>query len=215
MTHLDPVCGMTIEEAEAVGTYTHDGVTYYFCHPSCLDRFKADPKQFLEPAPAAQAAPGATYTCPMHPEIVQQGPGSCPICGMALEPTTVSLADEPNPELLDMTRRFRIAAVLAAPVFVVTMADMAFGGGVAMTRVPLISGTGFALSTPVVFWAGWPFFERAWASVVNRSPNMFTLIALGVGAAYGTVRSQPSRPGSFRKGSGCTASSKPISTPRR
>jgi Cu+-exporting ATPase len=125
------------------------------------------------------------YTCPMHPEIVRDAPGPCPICGMALEPRTVALADAPNPELVDMTRRFRIAALLTAPVFIVTMADMVLGGRLAMTRGPLVNWLGIALSTPVVFWAGWPFFERAWASVVNRSPNMFTLIALGVGAAYG------------------------------
>ena len=225
MTHVDPVCGMTIEETDAVGTHQHAGVTYYFCNPSCLERFKADPKAFLTPgktaatpAPAGatficpmdpevhSSKPGACpkcgmalepdlsnplshskveYTCPMHPEIVRDAPGACPICGMALEPRTVTLLDAPNPELVDMTRRFRIAAVLAVPVFVVTMADMAMGGRLVMTRGMLVNWMGLVLSTPVVFWAGWPFFERAWASVVNRSPNIFTLIALGVGAAFG------------------------------
>jgi P-type Cu+ transporter len=225
VTHVDPVCGMTIEEADAVGTHQHAGATYYFCNPSCLERFTADPKAFLTPGEtAATPAPaGATficpmdpevhsakagacpkcgmalepdlsnpashskveYTCPMHPEIVRDAPGACPICGMALEPRTVTLLDAPNPELVDMTRRFRIAAVLAVPVFVVTMADMAMGGRLVMTRGMLVNWMGLVLSTPVVFWAGWPFFERAWASVVNRSPNMFTLIALGVGAAFG------------------------------
>ncbi|MEP7304267.1 MAG: heavy metal translocating P-type ATPase [Acidobacteriota bacterium] len=185
MTHLDPVCGMTIEEEDSVGTVRHDGVTYYFCNPSCLERFSADPNSFLRAgdAPPLPVQDGASFTCPMHPEIVRDGPGACPICGMALEPRTASLSDLPNPELVDMTRRFWIAAVLAAPVFVLTMAEM-MGAGVSMERGAIVNGLGLALATPVVFWAGWPFFERAWASVLNRSPNMFTLIALGVGSAY-------------------------------
>ena len=131
MTHLDPVCGMTIEEEDSVGTHQHDGVTYYFCNPSCLERFSADPNSFLRAAdaPPAPVPDGASFTCPMHPEIVRDGPGACPICGMALEPRTVSLADQPNPELVDMTRRFWIAAVLAAPIFVLTMAEMVGAGG--------------------------------------------------------------------------------------
>jgi Cu+-exporting ATPase len=216
---------MTIEETDAVGTHQHDGVTYYFCHSSCLERFRNDPQQFLEPATAAPAPrpagatfmcpmdpevrspqPGACpkcgmaleadlsnpaaltrteYTCPMHPEIVRDAPGACPICGMALEPRVVSLLDAPNPELVDMTRRLRIAAVLTAPVFIVTMAGMFGGTGLLMGYGSVVNWMGLVLATPTVFWAGWPFFERAWASVVNRSPNMFTLIGLGVGAAYG------------------------------
>ena len=239
MTRLDPVCGMTIEEADAVGTHRHDGVTYYFCHPSCLDRFKADPKAFLEPALASAAPPpGAAYicpmdpevtsskpgacpkcgmalepdlsnpaaltkieyTCPMHPEIVRDAPGACPICGMALEPRTVSTLDAPNPELVDMTRRFRVAAVLAAPVFVVTMADMVGGGRLGMEHGTLVNWMGLVLATPVVFWAGWPFFERAWGSLINRSPNMFTLIGLGVGSAYGYSAAATVAPGLFPDG---------------
>jgi Cu+-exporting ATPase len=240
VTHVDPVCGMTIEEEDAVGTHQHDGATYYFCNPSCLERFKADPKQFLEPANDAPTPPpaGATficpmdpevrstkpgacpkcgmalepdlsnpaaltkveYTCSMHPEIVRDAPGPCPICGMALEPRTVTLLDAPNPELVDMTRRFRIAAALAAPVFIVTMADMATGGRLVMTRGVLINWMGLVLSTPVVFWAGWPFFERAWTSLLNRSPNMFTLIALGVGAAFGYSAVATAVPGVFPEG---------------
>ena len=241
MTHVDPVCGMTIEEADAVGTHQHAGVTYYFCNPSCLERFSKDPSQFLQPEAAAVAPPapaGATficpmdpdvrspqpgacpkcgmaldpdlsdptaltkteYTCPMHPQIVRDAPGPCPICGMALEPRTVSALDTPNPELVDMTRRFRMAAVLAAPVFVVTMADMVGGGRLAMTHGVLVNWMGLALATPVVFWAGWPFFERAWASAVNRSPNMFTLIGLGVGAAYGYSAVATAAPGIFPDG---------------
>ena len=240
MTHLDPVCGMTIEEEDAVGTHQHDGVSYYFCNPSCLERFAADPSQFLAPATAATtpAPPGAAficpmdpevhsstpgacpkcgmalepdmsnpaaftrveYTCPMHPEIVRDAPGACPICGMALEPRTVSALDAPNPELVDMSRRFRIAAVLAAPVFIVTMAGMIRGGRLVMEHATLVNWMGLVLATPVVFWAGWPFFERAWASVVNRSPNMFTLIGLGVGAAYGYSAVATVAPGLFPDG---------------
>ena len=240
MTHVDPVCGMKIEDADAVGTHQHDGVTYYFCNPSCLERFKKDPKPFLEPvamvatpAPAGavficpmdpevrSSKPGACpkcgmalepdlsdpaaltkveYTCPMHPQIVRDAPGSCPICGMALEPRTVSALDTPNPELVDMTRRFRFAALLAAPVFVVTMADMVGGGRLVMTHGTLVNWMGLALATPVVFWAGWPFFERAWASVVNRSPNMFTLIAMGVGSAYAYSAAATVAPGVFPAG---------------
>jgi Cu+-exporting ATPase len=203
MTHVDPVCGMTIEEADAAGTHRHDGVMYYFCNPSCLERFTQDPKRFLRPdatvtPPASTQTADVEYTCPMHPEIVRDAPGSCPICGMALEPRTITLLDGPNPELVDMTRRFRVAAVLAAPVFIITMADMVTGG--AMTRGPIVNWLGLALTTPVVFWAGWPFFERAWGSLVNRTPNMFTLIALGVGAAYGYSAVATLAPGIFPEG---------------
>ncbi|HWF85978.1 MAG TPA: heavy metal translocating P-type ATPase [Vicinamibacterales bacterium] len=185
MTHRDPVCGMTIEEEEAVGSHTHEGETYYFCNPSCLERFAANPRAFLEPvnAPAPPAPAGTDYVCPMHPEVRSATPGACPICGMALEPRTVSLEDAPNPELIDMTRRFWLAVILGAPVFLLTMADMA-GASLSMSHGMVVNWIGLVLATPVVFWAGWPFFERAWASLVNRSPNMFTLIALGVGSAY-------------------------------
>jgi Cu+-exporting ATPase len=184
MSHVDPVCGMTIEEEESAGTVDHDGVRYYFCAQSCLDRFKENPSEFLNPREEVEAVAGAEYTCPMHPEIVQIGPGPCPLCGMALEPRVISLDDGPNPELADMQRRFRIAAVLGAPVFLASMADMATGGTLMMTRATLVNWMGLVLATPVVFWAGWPFYERAWASIVNLSANMFTLIALGVGSAY-------------------------------
>ena len=125
------------------------------------------------------------YTCPMHPEVVRDEPGACPICGMALEPRTVALADAPNPELVHMTRRFWIGAALTAPVFVLTMADMLPGGRAALVGMQPANWIGLACATPVVLWAGWPFFERAWTSLVNRSPNMFTMIGMGVGAAYG------------------------------
>ena len=187
MTHTDPVCGMTIEEEDAAGTVQHQGVTYYFCNPGCLEQFTSNPAMFLNADAGArtpEAPPGTSFTCPMHPEIIRDGPGACPICGMALEPRTLSLTDAPNPELAGMTRRLWIAVLLGLPVFVVAMLDMAAGGRMTMARGPLINGMGLVLSTPVVFWAGWPFFERGWASIVNRSPNMFTLIALGVGCAY-------------------------------
>jgi P-type Cu+ transporter len=185
MSHVDPVCGMTIEEEDAVGSLVHEDVRYFFCHDSCVERFRSSPSEFLGPrTETPPAAPGAEYTCPMHPDVVQIGPGPCPLCGMALEPRIVSLDDGPNPELVDMRRRFRIAAVLGAPVFVGAMADMAAGGTIAAEHGALLNWLGLVLATPVVFWAGWPFFERAWASVVNRSANMFTLIAVGVGSAY-------------------------------
>ena len=195
---IDPVCGMTVHPATAAGSYKYRGTTYYFCNPSCLTRFKADPESFLKPkdGSAPPASSDALYTCPMHPEIVQHGPGACPKCGMALEPMTVSLDDGPNPELVDMTRRLWIAAALGAPVFVLTMADMlgvlpawhstVFAGDRAIdfSAMTAINWLGLVCSTPVVWWAGWPFFERGWASIKTRQPNMFTLIALGIGAAW-------------------------------
>ena len=184
---VDPVCGMTISPADAIGHVDYRGHTYYFCHQSCLERFQADPESFLAPGPrsAIAADPGTKWTCPMHPEIVRDEPGSCPICGMALEPMVPALDEGPNPELVDMSRRFWIAAGLALPVFIFAMGDMVLGMGLG-GRLDLrwTNWLGLVLATPVVWWAGWPFFERAWASVVYRSPNMFTLIALGVGAAY-------------------------------
>jgi len=188
-THIDPVCGMEIEEADSVGTVDYRGVKYYFCADSCLERFKQNPDEFLTPAapaPAPTAPPGARveYTCPMDPQIVRDAPGACPICGMALEPRIITLDDRPNPELVSMTRRFWFSALLAAPVFALTMIDMVRGGALTMAQGALLNWIGLVFATPVVFWAGWPFFERAWISVVNRSPNMFTLIALGISAAY-------------------------------
>ena len=139
----------------------------------------------LEPDVGAAPIERIEYTCPMHPEIVRDQPGSCPICGMALEPRTVSLLDVENPELTDMTRRFWIAALLGLPAFLLAMGDMVLGMGLGGRVDPRVTNwVGLVCSTPVVFWAGWPFFQRAWASVVNRHANMFTLIALGVGAAY-------------------------------
>ncbi len=195
---IDPVCGMTVDPARAAGENEYRGTPYYFCNPSCLARFKANPESFLKPSdvPAVSASPDALYTCPMHPEIVQHGPGACPKCGMALEPVTITADDRPNPELVDMTRRFWIAAIVGAPVFMLAMADMlallpawhttVFIGSssVELTTMTIVNWIGLVCSIPVVFWAGAPFFERGWASIRTRQANMFTLIALGIGAAW-------------------------------
>ena len=161
----------------------YKGTTYFFCNPSCLERFSENPESFLHPGEPEPVVPGAIYTCPMHPEVRQVGPGSCPICGMALEPERVSLDEGPNLELIDMTRRFYTAAVLGSPVMLLAMIGM-----VAPDFLHHISGwmnwVQLALSIPVVFWAGAPLFARGWASIVHQSPNMFTLIALGIGAAF-------------------------------
>ena len=212
----DVVCGMTIDPAKAAGSSDYKGETYYFCGKGCKTKFDADPEKYLQqqaapatkhehPAPSTEhSAPGTSsveYTCPMHPEIVQIGPGSCPICGMALEPRTVSLDDLPNPELADMTRRFWIAAALTVPVFVLTMGDMFVGPGLGgRLDLGVVNIIALALTTPVVWWAGWPFFERMWASIVNRSPNMFTLIGMGVGAAYLYSLAATVAPGLFPEG---------------
>jgi Cu+-exporting ATPase len=155
----------------------------------------------LEPDLSNLAPTRVEYTCPMHPEIVRDAPGSCPICGMALEPRTVTLEDQPNPELVDMTRRFWIAAALGLPVFLLTMGDMVLGMGLGgRIDMDVTNWIGLVFATPVVLWAGWPFFERAWASIVNRSPNMFTLIGMGVGAAYLFSAAGTIAPGLFPEG---------------
>lgn len=193
---IDPVCGMTVDPATAAASSVHQGSTYYFCCESCRRKFQADPEKYLQPSsptsaccahhgetPASPVTSATSYTCPMHPEVVSDRPGACPKCGMALEPLTVAAEDAPNPELADMTRRFWVGAALGLPVFVVAMLDMVPGVHLHRYAGPL-NWLQLVLSIPVVFWCGWPFFERAWASVKHRSPNMFTLIALGVGAAF-------------------------------
>ncbi len=186
----DPVCGMKVKIAGAKHTTEHEGRTYYFCNPKCLQKFTSEPDRYLKPAEAAPAAPvaaGTIFTCPMHPEIRQVGPGSCPICGMALEPAEVSLDQGPNEELLDMTRRLWIGGALAVPVVVLDMGHH-FGGGhlLGLHALPpgLLNWLLLALATPVVLWAGWPFFVRGIQSIRTRNLNMFTLIALGTGAAW-------------------------------
>lgn len=221
----DPVCGMQVTPLKAAASATHNGTTSFFCSQGCVAKFKADPQKYLtserkvEKLPKSQTAteytcpmhpevrqmgPGSChkcgmamepttmtapakrteYTCPMHPEIVRSEPGHCPICGMALEPREIT-GEEANPELADMTRRFWISIALAVPMLALMAAEIIPG----MPLQHLLSGRAWAwielaLASPVVLWCGWPFFERAWQSVVNRSPNMFTLIALGTGSAY-------------------------------
>ena len=177
---------MKVKVAGARNTATHDGHTYYFCNPKCLQKFTAEPLRYLKPAevvPAPPVAPGTIYTCPMHPEIRQIGPGSCPICGMALEPAEVSLDHGPNEELLDMTRRLWIGLVLSLPVVALEM-----GGHLTNLHMLLGEKTSnwlqFILATPVVLWCGWPFFVRGWQSLLTRNLNMFTLIAMGTGVAW-------------------------------
>jgi Cu+-exporting ATPase len=250
---IDPVCGMRVTPEKAAGTYDFEGKTYYFCAKSCLAKFQASPHAYLHkpaaaPMPAdaacchgdAEAAAGSgpggaareytcpmdpeirqlgpgscpkcgmalepveasaptktEWTCPMHPEIVRSEPGSCPICGMALEPRVVS-AEDANPELVDMTRRFVLSAVMTVPIVLGMVAEMLPGNP--LGRIVAASTRNWielALATPVVLWGGWPFFQRAWASIVNRYLNMFTLIGLGVGAAYGYSVVATVAPGAF------------------
>jgi Cu+-exporting ATPase len=229
----DVVCGMRVEPAKAAGRTEHDGKTYYFCGKGCLQKFQADPKKYLDPGyrPGVHAMPASPaplklvkgrpqsgtlapshprtlapeYTCPMHPEVRQRGPGSCPICGMALEPVEVSLEETPNEELLDMSRRFRWSLALTAPILAF-MASEFLPGQPPLSEVEGLQHVGsmramtwieFALATPVVLWGGWPFFVRGWSSVVSRHLNMFTLIALGVGAAYAYSVAAMLAPGLF------------------
>jgi P-type Cu+ transporter len=205
----DPVCGMFVDPQTAVGSYEYEGKTYFFCAVGCREKFKVDPQKYLNPQTvipsgiqrSRDAGPSdrqseiknggqgwprsVEYTCPMHPEIVRDGPDSCPICGMALEPRTVTLEAEQNPELVDMRRRFWVAAVLSLPLLLIAMSEMLPSDPV--TRVfPMRSVVWIqmALATPVVLWGGRPFFVRAGQSIINRNPNMFTLIGLGVTVAY-------------------------------
>ena len=176
---IDPVCGMTVDPAKAAGTADFKGTSYYFCSKHCLHAFTADPKKFVHERPVRETAkPGAKYTCPMHPEIVQIGPGSCPKCGMALVP--MEGAEEDDSELRDHTRRLWVSAVLSAPLVFIAMAPMLrlAGSFIYSQYIELV------LATPVVLWGGWPFFRKFWLSLKNRSPNMYTLIGLGVGLAY-------------------------------
>ena len=208
VAHKDPVCGMAVEASKAAASVEHEGKLYHFCCKGCAVKFKAEPDRYLSPrykpsgmqpmvqiggnamrpspAPARgpEAPKGTIYVCPMDPEVRQVAPGACPKCGMALEPETITAEPEDNPELRDMTRRFWWGVLLGVPLMVVAMAHMA--GPLAHAISPrLAAWVEFALASPIVVWAGWPFFQRGWASVKFRSPNMFTLIAMGVGVAYG------------------------------
>jgi Cu+-exporting ATPase len=187
LTATDPVCGMTVDRSTAKHFARHEGQGFYFCSAGCKTKFEAEPAKYLGDRPAPEPMPAGTqYTCPMHPEIIRDKPGSCPKCGMALEPMGVPTGDEgPNPELVDFTRRFWVSAVLALPLLAIAMGPM--------LGLPFREWIGeqvavwleLALATPVVVWAAIPFFHRGYESIVNRSPNMWTLIAIGVGAAYG------------------------------
>ncbi len=191
-TATDPVCGMTVDTSAGKPRHDHDGETYHFCGQGCCDRFAADPQHYLSGAhleAAANAPAGTMFTCPMDPEIIQEGPGSCPVCGMALEPMGIPPADAgPNPELVDFTRRFFVGAILGVPLVAVSMGPMAglpvkewlsgLGGAHMAAWVELV------LATPVVLWCGWPFLVRGARSVITGNLNMFTLIALGVSAAF-------------------------------
>ncbi|HEV8481080.1 MAG TPA: heavy metal translocating P-type ATPase [Candidatus Eisenbacteria bacterium] len=174
-SHKDPVCGMAVS-AESPHHAVYRGQEYFFCGAGCRAKFEADPQKYLSPQKAAppprRTHDAVEYTCPMHPEIVRDRPGSCPICGMGLEPRTITAEEPENPELTDMTRRLWVSAVLTAPLVMVAMMHVGTGSAE------------MALATPVVVWGGWPFFVRGWQSIVNRSLNMFTLIALGVAVAY-------------------------------
>jgi len=183
----DPVCGMTVSEEKNAGSFSHQGTDYLFCSTKCREKFAADPESFLQPQPGEDTAVDASrkYTCPMHPEVVQQGPGSCPICGMALEPLTVSAEEEENEELTDMTRRFRVCLVLTVPELLLAMGPL-IGLPVEQLGSPRTLGwLELLIASPIVLWGGWPFFVRGWQSLVSRHLNMFTLIGLGTGVAYG------------------------------
>ncbi len=187
LTAEDPVCGMSVDRATARHMAKHASERFYFCSASCHDKFVVEPEKFLGGRPAPEPMPeGTLYTCPMHPEIEQVGPGDCPICGMALEPKGVPTGEEgPNPELVDFRRRFWIGAALTVPLLVLTM-----GPFVGLGFVRDIFGERatvwieFALATPVILWAGWPFFVRGAKSFMTMNLNMFSLIGMGVGAAY-------------------------------
>ncbi|MGE0626404.1 MAG: heavy metal translocating P-type ATPase [Hyphomicrobiaceae bacterium] len=192
-TARDPVCGMTVATATARHVHRHDGETYYFCSPRCLTRFQADPERYLDAEAREKAAqaeanaspPGTRYTCPMHPEIVRDAPGACPKCGMALEPMgTAALDAGPSPELIDFQHRLAVGATLAVPLVIIAM-----GGHMGLPVTDWFGARGsqiveMGLALPVVLWCGWPFMVRGWQSIRNRSPNMWTLISLGVGTAF-------------------------------
>src|SRR6266571_5081705 len=210
---LDPVCGMQVDPATAKGKLEHAGQTYYFCSPACLEKFRNHPQKYLDrrpptpasrqsvqlrsakpAAPKARALAGKTaYFCPMDPEVREQRPGACPKCGMALEPE-IALA----PAKTEYTCPLHPEIARSVPLLLLAMSEMIPGQPVQHALTPrLITWIQFLLATPVVLWAGWPFFQRAWASVVNRSSNMFTLIGMGIGVAYGYSAVATFAPGIF------------------
>ena len=184
---IDPVCGMNVDADADKPTLTHDHENYHFCSQGCHDKFEADPEFYISGSHKKRTeivADGTLYTCPMHPEIIEDHPADCPICGMALEPMGIP-TDEPNPELIDFTRRFWISAVCAIPLLILTMGPLLGLSIREWIGESLTIYIEFVLATPVVLWAAIPFFKRGYSSILNRSPNMWTLIMLGVGAAYG------------------------------
>lgn len=181
----DPVCGMSVDPTSE-HRFEYLGETYHFCSVGCRSKFEATPEQYLGKAAETRQAEipaGTIYTCPMHPQIRQVGPGNCPICGMALEPEVASLDAPPNPELADMTRRFWIGLVLSIPLVVLEMGGHLVGSHRWVDQT-LSNWIQLVFATPVVLWAGWPFFVRGWQSLMTRNLNMFTLIAMGTGVAY-------------------------------
>ena len=182
-TTIDPVCGMKVKIAGASHTGLHAGHTHYFCSSRCLAKFTAEPDRYLAPAPAKAAPVGTIFTCPMHPQVRQVGPGSCPICGMALEPAEASLEQGPNEELIDMTRRFWVGLAITLPVVGLEMGGHLFDLH-ALVSPQMSAWLQLIFATPVVLWAGWPFFVRGVQSIARRALNMFTLIAIGTGAAW-------------------------------
>jgi P-type Cu+ transporter len=181
---LDPVCGMTVDMATAKHNLHHQHMTFYFCSAGCKAKFQANPGKYLDASAKAPepVVAGAIYTCPMHPQIQQVGPGACPICGMALEPMTVTAESGPNYELAEMTRRFWIGLVLTIPVLILEMGGHLTGLTMFLGQ-QLSNWLQLVLATPVVLWAGWPFFVRGWQSLQTRNLNMFTLIAMGTGVS--------------------------------
>ena len=213
----DPVCGMAVDPATTKHSLRHEGHPYYFCSAGCRSKFEAEPGRYLsEHRPAAPAPEGTIYTCPMHPEIRQEGPGSCPICGMALEPLQVTAEAGPNPELAEMTRRFWVSLVLTLPVFILEMGAHLVPALHHLVPPARSAWIQLVLASIVVLWGGWPFFVRGWQSVLRRSLNMFTLIAMGTGIAWVYSLVAVLSPGLFPKPSvAMTAAWPSISRPPR
>ena len=180
----DPVCGMSITKGQSVGSFEYEDKTYEFCAKSCLDRFKANPNKYLNPDQEEAAPPGTMFTCPMDPEIVQEGPGTCPICGMALEPMEFQIEETENPELTMLTQRLWVCALMAGPLMLMVMSEHLFGSMFLHHLGRWGDVLQMALSTPVVLWGGMPFFERGYRSIQSRNFNMFTLIAIGTGVSW-------------------------------
>ncbi|MBE0537943.1 MAG: YHS domain-containing protein, partial [Phycisphaerae bacterium] len=195
----DPVCGMQAGDAPAERRFEYEGREYRFCSTSCVAKFKADPVKFLQADRRADAPAGTgEHTCPMHPEVVKDGPGDCPICGMALEPKVFTAEAPKDEDLAAMTRRFQVCAALTLPIFVAAMSDMIPGQPLhARFGMEALVWFQFVLATPVVLWGAWPFYVRAWRSVVNRKLNMFTLVSIGVGVAFGYSVAATLLPGVF------------------